>query len=122
MQLLVQACRNIIPYLNFTISNESPGFHPTMPSAIAAFETAVKRVEAAPDGWLGYYAGPGAAFWVQDKPPYHELIDDVRPATTMEKYFFSKHGRIGDNASLWIHDDDALSLIIRRSIEERDKR
>jgi hypothetical protein len=40
----------IAPYLRWTISEESPGYHPTMPSAVAAFheafgiETAEKRL------------------------------------------------------------------------------
>lgn len=31
------AGRHIAPYLKFTISPESPGYHPTMPSAVSAF-------------------------------------------------------------------------------------
>jgi hypothetical protein len=35
-----QAARYILPYLRWTISDESPGYHPTMPSAVAAFQVA----------------------------------------------------------------------------------
>lgn len=31
------ACRRIMPYLRWTIGPESPGHHPTMPSAVAEF-------------------------------------------------------------------------------------
>ena len=34
--------RNIKPYLIFTISEESPGYHPTMPSAVVEFCAALK--------------------------------------------------------------------------------
>jgi len=37
VERLRKACRDITPYLNWTISDESPGHHPTMPSAVAAF-------------------------------------------------------------------------------------
>jgi len=40
---LVKACRNILPYLRWTIGPESPGHHPTMPSAVGAFEHAVNE-------------------------------------------------------------------------------
>lgn len=34
------AARHILPYLRWTIGPESPGHHPTMPSAVAAFQKA----------------------------------------------------------------------------------
>ncbi len=37
---LERAARDIMPYLEFTISDESLGHHPTMPSAVAAFQSA----------------------------------------------------------------------------------
>ena len=37
---LVKAGRHILPYLRWTIGDESPGHHPTMPSAVVAFEEA----------------------------------------------------------------------------------
>lgn len=37
---LRNAALHISPYLRWTISNESPGYHPTMPSAVAAFQSA----------------------------------------------------------------------------------
>lgn len=37
IEAMRKACRNITPYLKFTISDESPGHHPTMPSAVAEF-------------------------------------------------------------------------------------
>lgn len=36
-----EACMRILPYLRWTISDESPGHHPTMPSAVAEFEAAL---------------------------------------------------------------------------------
>lgn len=41
VETLEAAARNITPYLNWTISAESPGFHPTMPSAVGAFKEAL---------------------------------------------------------------------------------
>jgi len=35
---LREAMRGIYPYLEWTISDESPAQHPTMPSAVAAFK------------------------------------------------------------------------------------
>lgn len=37
IKALEKACRNIRPYLIWTIGDESPGYHPTMPSAVGAF-------------------------------------------------------------------------------------
>lgn len=37
VEALREAARNIVPDLEWTISPESPGHHPTMPSAVAAF-------------------------------------------------------------------------------------
>ena len=48
---LREAADFISPYLRWTVSDESPGHHPTMPSAVAAFhcsfdiETAEKRMD-----------------------------------------------------------------------------
>jgi len=38
------AMRRIMPYLTFTIGEESPGHHPTMPSAVAAFKEALSAI------------------------------------------------------------------------------
>ena len=38
---LEKAARYIMPYLVFTIGDESPGYHPTMPSAVGAFKEVV---------------------------------------------------------------------------------
>lgn len=46
IQRLRKAARNILPYLKWTISAESPGHHPTMPSAVRDFETAFTPVGA----------------------------------------------------------------------------
>lgn len=40
---LLKAMRRILPYLEWTISDESPGYHPTMPSAVAAFKDALEQ-------------------------------------------------------------------------------
>jgi hypothetical protein len=37
------AAHNILPYLQFTIGPESPGHHPTMPSAVAMFQEVLGR-------------------------------------------------------------------------------
>lgn len=39
---LEQAGRRILPYLTWTISPESPGHHPTMPSAVAALKAVLE--------------------------------------------------------------------------------
>lgn len=41
-----RAMRNIKPYLEWTVSDESPGRHPTMPSAVGAFLDALAMMEA----------------------------------------------------------------------------
>lgn len=41
---LIKASRYILPYLHWTISDESPGHHPTMPSAVGAFEEALSTL------------------------------------------------------------------------------
>jgi len=40
---LTRAMRNIKPYLVWTVGPESPGYHPTMPSAVQAFLGALER-------------------------------------------------------------------------------
>jgi hypothetical protein len=40
---LERAARNIKPYLVWTIGLESPGYHPTMPSAVNAFLAALQE-------------------------------------------------------------------------------
>jgi hypothetical protein len=42
---LQTAMRNIKPYLEWTIGVESPGYHPTMPSAVASFIDVMKETE-----------------------------------------------------------------------------
>ena len=42
---LREAGRRIAPYLRWTISEESPGHHPTMPSAVSAFLAALEGGE-----------------------------------------------------------------------------
>ena len=37
--------RSLKPYLDWTLSAESPGYHPTMPSAVAAFLEALRAYE-----------------------------------------------------------------------------
>jgi hypothetical protein len=37
----LRTLRYIVPYLDWTIGSESPGYHPTMPSAVAEFKTAL---------------------------------------------------------------------------------
>lgn len=41
---LREAAERITPYLRWTISEESPGYHPTMPSAVAAFDAALRAL------------------------------------------------------------------------------
>lgn len=40
-EALRQAGKNLLPYLEWTIGDESPGYHPTMPSAVDAFRSAL---------------------------------------------------------------------------------
>ena len=46
---LIKQARYIRSYLNWTIGAESPGYHPTMPSAVAAFTTALDALSKAKD-------------------------------------------------------------------------
>jgi hypothetical protein len=41
----VQEMCQIKPYLNWTVSDESPGYHPTMPSAVVRFNAALARIK-----------------------------------------------------------------------------
>jgi hypothetical protein len=41
----VQEMCQIKPYLNWTVSDESPGYHPTMPSAVGRFNAALARIK-----------------------------------------------------------------------------
>ena len=43
---LVEAGLALQPYLDWTIGPESPGYHPTMASAVAAFKAALAAMEA----------------------------------------------------------------------------
>lgn len=40
-----RAARNLLPYARWTIGPESPGHHPTMPSAVAALEQALYEID-----------------------------------------------------------------------------
>jgi len=40
---LVKGMRYILPYLEWTIGKESPGYHPTMPSAVADFRATLAK-------------------------------------------------------------------------------
>lgn len=44
---LVEAAKNLVPYLDWTIGPESPAYHPTMPSAVSAFKHALKEHQEA---------------------------------------------------------------------------
>lgn len=46
---LLTACRNILPYIKYTIGPETASYHPTMPSAAAAFECAYNQALKAQD-------------------------------------------------------------------------
>jgi len=43
---LIKASKRLLPYLNWTISEESPGYHPTLPSAVAAFKEAIEKAQS----------------------------------------------------------------------------
>lgn len=44
---LLKAAKNIMLYLRYTIGEESPGHHPTMPSAVGAFAVALEAAASA---------------------------------------------------------------------------
>ena len=46
---LVEAAKALRPYLRWTIGPESPGHHPTMPSAVDAFLIALAAMETHDD-------------------------------------------------------------------------
>lgn len=46
IETMEQAAFTIAPYLHYTIGSDSPSYHPTMPSAVAVFETAFPRARA----------------------------------------------------------------------------
>ena len=59
--------------------------------------------KAAPHGWICYNSGPCEWFWSEDRNQLvHELSDDIRPATHLEKYFLNKIGNRTHE-----HDDPA---------------
>lgn len=48
-------------------------------------------VEEAEHGWVAYNSGPCEWFWAQDRGRLeHELTDEIRPATALEKYLLNK--------------------------------
>lgn len=42
---LIRASRYLVPYLDFMMEPESPGYHSTLPSAVAAFKDALAKVK-----------------------------------------------------------------------------
>lgn len=71
-EALEKACRDILPYLRWTISDESPGHHPTMPSAVAAFQAALGLGESSTSsdcgeklGRFGHHPDPAIDFCVE---------------------------------------------------------
>lgn len=47
---LVKGMRYILPYLEWTIGRESPGHHPTMPSAVAEFRATLAKARQSDEG------------------------------------------------------------------------
>lgn len=44
-------------------------------------------------GWVGYNSGPCEWFWSENRKELeHELTDDIRPATHLERYLLNKQG------------------------------
>ena len=65
-QGLVKAVNCIMPYLRWQLSKESPGYHPTFPSAVAQLEAALSAQgkdtgppKRLPDGCCGYTDADG---------------------------------------------------------------
>ncbi|CAH1689439.1 conserved hypothetical protein [Hyphomicrobiales bacterium] len=56
IQSLEKAADRIMPYLRYTVGPESPGHHPTMPSAVGAFSYAVKADAGLNDRIVGAIA------------------------------------------------------------------
>jgi hypothetical protein len=72
---------------------------------VAFIETSTPEVtESAEHGWVGYNSGPCEWFWAEDRRSLeHELTDDIRPATHLEKYFLNRQGNR-------THENDGPSL------------
>jgi hypothetical protein len=70
----------------------------------------------APHGWVCYNAGPGEWFWSAERSRLeHELSDDIRPATHLEKYLLNKQ----DNRT-HEYDDPASMPIPALAAEQRE--
>lgn len=47
-------------------------------------------------GWICYNGGPGSMFWMPTEAScQHELSEDIRPATALEKMMFARFGKAG---------------------------
>lgn len=72
--------------------------------------------QAAPHGWVCYNGGPSEWFWSEDRARLeHELSDDIRPATHLEKYLLNKQ----DNRT-HEHDDPTELPIPALTAEQRE--
>jgi hypothetical protein len=55
--------------------------------------SASEIAESAKHGWVGYNSGPCEWLWAEERSSLeHELTDDIRPATHLEKYFLNREG------------------------------
>ena len=76
---------NHLPHLSREIAKASRQVPASLPAPVAAPETE--------HGWVAYNAGPSEWFWSETRDALlHELSDEPRPATHLEKYFLNRQG------------------------------
>lgn len=90
-EAVLVACRAHTPQFDRLDPEISKYAVAQMRAALHAALTA-ERMEA-PHGWVCFNSGPTEWFWSEKREVLeHELSDDIRPATHLEKYFFNKQG------------------------------
>lgn len=90
-EAVLAACRAHTPQFDRLDPEISKYAVAQMRAALHAALT-TERMEA-PHGWVCFNSGPTEWFWSEKREALeHELSDDIRPATHLEKYFFNKQG------------------------------
>lgn len=124
-----KAARSIIPYLDWTISDESPGHHPTTPSAVAEFKEVFKN-DSSPEPVPELAEPPKFQITFNMEVPEHVYLEAVK---LMQHPPSSKLPDLpgwaeGDGArysgGMWIaqalrHKVDRLAIIARSAPDDR---
>lgn len=123
-----KAARSIIPYLDWTISDESPGHHPTMPSAVAEFKEVFKN-DSSPEPVPELAEPPKFQITFNMEVPEHVYLEAVKlmqqpPSKLSDLPEWAEGDGARYSGGMWIaqalrHKVDRLAIIARSAPDDR---